>query len=111
MVYTILIQKKKVPNTMMIQPKVAKHTLCHLGYNCSLPALSMSLRRISPGKRKINDAAKPPVRLIMYEMTGTNRAKRREKKNHTTLSTRSRMFSLIVEFVLVSFFKDVWEAE
>lgn len=80
----------KVPKTVMRHPNITKHTLCHLEYAVSLPGPSISLRRISPGKRKMKDAAKPPVRLIMYEMTGTKRARMSEAKNQIMLSTRSR---------------------
>ena len=89
-----------VPKTVMRQPKATKQILCQVEYTCSLPGLSISFRRMTPGKRKIKDAAKPPVRLMMYEMTGTKRARSREMKNHTMLSTSSRKYSLMFQFFL-----------
>lgn len=96
MVYTILKQKMNVPNTIMRHPNATKQTLCQGGYTCSLPGRSISLRRMTPGKRKMNDAARPPVRLMMYEMTGTKRARSREMKNHTMLCTSSLKYSLML---------------
>ena len=46
---------------------------------------------MSPGKRKMKEAASPPVTLIIYEICGTKMARRRDEKNHITLSTLNRI--------------------
>ena len=46
-----------------------------------------------PGKTNISTAARPPIGLMTYEICGTNRASKREKKTHMVPSDPSRTLS------------------
>lgn len=111
--YTILSPNMNVPKVIIRHPNAINNILCHLLYVDTLSGPNMSWRRMNPGKRKINEAARPPVRLMMYDMTGTKRARTREMKNQTTLSTLKRSPSLISppweeELSLLSFIDGEW---
>ena len=92
-VYTTLRPNINVPRKIIMQP-VKILSILHLPVNLILlSGLSMYWMRINPGKRKINEAANPPVRLRMYDISLTKMARRREMKNQTPLSTLSRLAS------------------
>ena len=86
----MLSPKMKVPNVMIKHANKISSILRQVPC-AALAGRSINLSKIRPGKRKIKDAASPPVRLIMYEITGTKSARSSEIKNQIMLSARSLM--------------------